>query len=235
MSESFTAPSIVVAVDGSADGLRAALWAVDEAVSRGIALRLVTVTPGTAEALAETLAAVRVCDRDVTIETAVLAGEPVAALLEESRYASMICLAAGPGAAMVAESALCPVAMIRRPGDPAATWIAADVDGTPGSAAVLQAGVEEARLRHAPLRVLRAGPSDRLVRPHLDERLSQWRQRYPDLDVKPVAVQGSLLSYLERNAARIGLLVVGAGTEVGELLAHPAGFSVLVIDRRRLV
>lgn len=237
MSEPFTAPSIVVAIDGSPDAVRTALWAVDEAVSRDIALRLVAVTPGTEQNLADALDAMRVADRGVKTETVVLSGEPATALLEESRYAAMLCLPAGAMATAVAASAACPVAVIRRPADPTANWIAVDVDGTPGSAAVLQSGVEEARLRHAPLRVLRAGNPDRLARPRLDERISQWRQRYPDLDVKPVAVQGSLLDYLGRHAAKIGLVVVGAGAAapIGELLEHPTGFSVLVIDRQRLV
>ena len=80
-------------------------------------------------------------------------------------------------------------------------WIVVELDETPDSAAVLQAGVEEARMRDAPLRVLGTWRSDdpahdtdernRLVRSQLDRRLETWRHRYPDLDVEPVAVHGS--------------------------------------------
>src|SRR5450755_4592969 len=40
MNESLTPPSVVVGIDGSRGAIQAALWAVDEAVSRDIPLRL---------------------------------------------------------------------------------------------------------------------------------------------------------------------------------------------------
>ena len=110
-------------------------------------------------------------------------------------------------------------------------------------------------MRAAPLRVLGTWHSEahdsqtvaeagHLVRMQLDRRLDEWRRRYPDLDVVPVAVHGSALSYLADNAAAIRLIVVGAHdtTAVSELLG-PAGLaalqgsdcSVLVVDRQRLL
>jgi nucleotide-binding universal stress UspA family protein len=86
--------------------------------------------------------------------------------------------------------------------------------------------------------------SGKLVRVQLDRRLEQWRRRYPDLDVLPVAVHGSALSYLADNAAAIQLVVVGARNTaaVGELLGpaglsalHDTDCSVLVVDRQRLL
>lgn len=133
-----------------------------------------------------------------------------------------------------------------------------ELDETPDSAAVLQFGVAEARLRNAPLRVLGAWQSrytdvhdthavaggNRLVRSQLDRRLSQWRHLYPDLDAKPVAIHGSALNYLSKHAGEIQLVVVGApnATGVGELLG-PMGLTalndtdctILVIDRQRLL
>ena len=41
MNGSHTQPAVVIGVDGSAAALRAALWAVDEAASRDIPLRLI--------------------------------------------------------------------------------------------------------------------------------------------------------------------------------------------------
>ena len=41
MTPSLPPPTVVVGVDGSRAGVSAALWAVDEAVGRGLALRLV--------------------------------------------------------------------------------------------------------------------------------------------------------------------------------------------------
>ena len=83
-----------------------------------------------------------------------------------------------------------------------------------------------------------------MVRAQLDRRLSEWKSRYPDLDVRPVAVHGSMLNYLERNATNIQLIVVGArnAVGVGELLGQTGltalsdtDCSVLVVDRQRLL
>ena len=43
MSEKFSLPSIVVGIDGSRGAVQAALWAIDEAVSREVPLRLLSV------------------------------------------------------------------------------------------------------------------------------------------------------------------------------------------------
>lgn len=273
----FAPPSIVVGIDGSPDATRAALWAVPEALSRDIALRLIAVADSepdghAAQALKVAVAAVRAANADVRLETAVLAGGPSATLLEQSRDAAMICVGAlglrhldhsrvGSTARTLATSAHCPVAVVRGShsrGDDGPGWVAVELDTTQDSSAVLQSAVEQARLRHAPLRVLGAWQSrttdahdahaiadgNRLVCTQLDRRLAEWKQRYPDLDARPVAVHGSMLHYLERSAAEIQLIVVGAqnATGVGELLG-PSGLtalrdtdcSVLVIDRQRLL
>jgi len=167
----------------------------------------------------------------------------------------------GSTASALVASARCPVAVIRRrqlppPEEPG--WVVVELDETPDSAAVLQFGVAEARLRSAPLRVLGAWRSrytdvhdshavsdgNRMVRAQLDRRLSEWKRRYPDLDVRPVAVHGSVLNFLARNAADIQLVVVGARntSAVAELLG-PSGLaalrntecSVLVVDPQRLL
>ena len=283
----------MVGVDGSPDAAVAALWAVDEALSRDIELRLVAVAGSEPDDRAQlslntAAEAVRSAGRTVRVQTAVLTGDPISALLDESRTAAMICVGAlglthvdhsragsidhsragsidhnrvGSTAAALATSALCPVAVVRGSGPSSGEgpgWVTVELDETPDSATVLQFGVEEARLRGAPLRVLGAWQSrftdihddnaiaegNRLVRAQLDRRLSQWKQRYPDLDVRPVAVHGSMLNYLEHNAAKIQLIVVGArnAVGVGELLGppgltalHDTDCSVLVVDRQRLL
>ena len=283
MADGFTPPAVVVGVDGSRAATRAALWAIDEAVSRDMPLRLITAvgTEGTdrfaATAAARSVAdSVRAADPAVRVDIDVVAGTPVDALVKASRTAAMVCVGAvgihhfdhdrvGSTAAAVAAGAHCPVAIVRgpvrgtvrgpvRPAPDRPGWVVAALDPTPDSAAVLQFAVGEARLRAAPLRVLGAwqshGPDATpapegasLVHAQLDRRLAQWRHRYPDLDVAPVTVHGTLLGYLAGNAAAVQLVVVGSGNAqaVGELLG-PAGLtgldgdcSVVVVDPQRLL
>lgn len=134
---------IVVGIDGSQAAVRAAEWAVDEAVSREVPLRLVEVIPQQAEpaplasvgnmrmeveyaetALRIASAAVTASGQPVKVETAILQGDPAAVLLAESRDAEMVCVGStgigrfarallGSTAAELAEAASCPVAIIR--------------------------------------------------------------------------------------------------------------------------
>ncbi len=282
-------PAVVVGIDRSRAATAAVVWAIDEAASRDVPLRLVAVAePDAAEETGDRLAEAELALREavaaaeaattgrdgspVRIETEVVTGSPTQTLLDASRTASMVCVGAvgvrysehhrvGSTASALVASARCPVAVIRRrqlPPPEQPGWVVVELDETPDSAAVLQFGVAEARLRSAPLRVLGAWRSrytdvhdshavsdgNRMVRAQLDRRLSEWKRRYPDLDVRPVAVHGSVLNFLARNAADIQLVVVGARntSAVAELLG-PSGLaalrntecSVLVVDPQRLL
>lgn len=289
MSEPFTPPSIVVGVDGSRGAVRAAVWAIDEALSRDIPLRLVYAIephdPGSADAqdaerrlasaeLALRYAAntVEATERPVKVEIEIAHGNPTATLIEMSRSAAMLCVGAvgikhfdhnriGSTALSLVSSAHCPVAIVRgsehtAPHPPG--WVVVEIDESPDSGAVLQCGVEEARLRGAPLRVLGSWQSrytdvhdthavadgNRMVRAQLDRRISSWKHNYPDLDVRPVAVHGSVLNYLAKHGEEIQLVVVGArnahGVEellgpTGSAALHNTECSVLVADRQRLL
>jgi hypothetical protein len=131
----------------------------------------------------------------------------------------------GSTAATLVARAHCPVAMIRGHGGATSSkpgWVVVEVDESVESS-VLQLGVEEAQLRGAPLRAITAWRSrftdihdvraasegNRQVRAHLDRSLACWRRRYPDLDLRSVAVHGSAVNYLAKHAADIQL-VVGA-------------------------
>jgi nucleotide-binding universal stress UspA family protein len=277
MSEEFTPASVVVGIDGSRNAVDAALWAIDEANSRDVPLRLVAAAAtgerGEADmAVRAAAAAVGASGRSVRIETHVADGAPVPTLLAATGNAMMICVGAvgvkhfdddrvGSTAQALVTSARCPVAVVRDPGrpDPANPgWVVVELDETPDSAAVLQFGVAEARLRNAPLRVLGSwqsrytdvhdshavGDGNRLVRAQLDRRLSQWKHLYPDLDARPVAIHGSPLNYLSTHAVNIDIVVVGApnSTGVGELLGplgqtalNDTNCTILVVDRQRLL
>lgn len=279
------APAVVVGIDGSRTAIDATLWAVDEAVSRDIPLRLLyAIDPddgahnphdaardlATAEiAIRYAFTAVEATMKPVKVEVEIVQEKPVRALAAASRAAAMVCVGAvgfknatrgqiGSTAAAVVRSAHCPVAVIR--GRAAAVsgtgTILAEVGDWTTADAVLQLAIDQARLRHAPLRVLAAWQSQftdthdtdavaeghQLAQAQLDRRLAGWRRRYPDLDVESVTNHGSTLDYLAKTADTTQLVVVGAERAggCGELLGprglailHDTECSVLTCDRQR--
>jgi len=180
MNESAQPRSVVVGVDGSQAALRAAWWAVDEAVSRDVTLRLLgAVEPGDTPDVAEravehAIAAIEAAGAPPKMETRVTAGPAARSLIRASASAALLCVGAvglrhfrpgrvGSTAATVATSAHCPVAIVRgrddrprRPAGPAAA-IAVELGGFTDSEdaeIVLAAAIEEARLRDAALHAL---------------------------------------------------------------------------------
>lgn len=282
------APSVVVGVDGSRPAIEAALWAVDEAVSRDIPLRLVyAIDPNEGRtddpqemarefAAAEiavrcAAAAVESTDKPVKIEVEILQDRPLQALRDASTNAALLCVGSiglkhfqdgriGSTAAAVASVARCPVAVVRGHDPMKATQrcVVAEVGETPAGNGVLRRGLDEARLRGAPLRVLTTWHSrytdihdnnavtdgNRCAKATLERRLQQWRKRYPDLDVSAVAVHGNPLSYLIKHGEAIQLLVVAheRGQGIRELLGapgnaalHHANCSVLICEPQNVL
>ncbi len=184
---SASAPCVVVGIDGSRSALDAALWGVDEAVSRDIPLRqLYAIDPDDShdtEEAARDLAraeiavryaftAVEATEKPVKIEVEILQTRPVDALIRASSYAALLCLGdtgihgrsgtrLGSTAAAVATSARCPVAIIRGfdPQPAEKRWVVVELDEQVPDAAVLRQASDEALLRRSPLRVLPAGPT----------------------------------------------------------------------------
>ncbi|OBH51019.1 universal stress protein [Mycobacterium sp. E2479] len=179
MSNMYSGPAILVGVDGSRAAIHAAVWAIDEATSRDIPLRLVYVIDphgawGTRDgatrlavaraALADAHRAVDTTDQSVKVETDILWGRTVSKLLEASRPAAMACIGhiglnhACHGGPSVATSlirwASCPVAVIQqptsRPAVPQVSSVIAEVD----NGTVLRHAFDEARLRGATLRAV---------------------------------------------------------------------------------
>ena len=141
MNELPTSRPIVVGIDGSKAAIHAALWAVDEAVSRDGPLRLLYAVEqrdaqdaepnamGRKLAAAETairraFTAIEATGHAVKIETEIAQGPPIGSLIRASASAAMVCVGAvglrhfqagrmGSVAAALAISAQCPVAIIR--------------------------------------------------------------------------------------------------------------------------
>lgn len=172
---------IVVGIDGSDAAVNAAKWAVTEAISREIPLRLVHAIPERQPeapagddsldveygetALRVACAALHAMSEQVKIETELVHGSPTRVLVDESRDAAMICIGSvgigqlarrvlGSTAESVAQDAHCPVAVIRsdrEDGESPSGSIAVIVDDAPDNDAVLECGFGEARLRNAPI------------------------------------------------------------------------------------
>lgn len=173
-------PPVVVGIDGSKAALRAALWAVDEAITRDTTVRLVCAVTAPHDHLDEALArarhalrdasaAVEGCGQPVKVETDALQGDPVDVLTEASRSAALVCVGwkgthdsgdAGRGstAARVAREAHSPVAIVRRrhthEGVGPNRWIVAVLTESPDAHAVLHTAMDEAQLRHASILAL---------------------------------------------------------------------------------
>lgn len=113
MNQSHKPPSIVVGIDGSKPAVQAALWAVDEAASRDIPLRLLYAIepddPGYAAhgAAARKLAAaenavryaftaVEAADRPVKVEVEITQERPVTSLIRASAAAALVCYRRAP-------------------------------------------------------------------------------------------------------------------------------------------
>lgn len=181
--------TIIVGIDGSHAAITAALWGVDEAISRAVPLRLVSVIKPThpspddydrdlahaERSLREAQSAVEAAGKLVKIETDIPRGPAGPVLVEASRDAEMICVGSvgigryassilGSTATELAEKAHCPVAVMRSKVDQPASdinWIVVRMTDAPDNEAVLEYAAREAKLRQAPILALGGRPDGR--------------------------------------------------------------------------
>ena len=223
----------------------------------------------TAEAAVQYVSmAIESAERPVKVEVEIVQERCVDALVAASRSAAMICLGArgingasghrvGTTVRALVGRARCPVTIVRQCTHPPSKkrWIAVEFDGSPEAAAVLECAFEQARLRAAPLHVLTGrrpmfpevrDPSagketSRIAKADLEHSLAPVRSRYPEVDVKAVAVPGNPINYLARHIDSIGLIVLGhdLNDELFEFAwptpragANDMNCSVLVCERR---
>lgn len=237
---------ILVGIDGSSAAIAAALWGVDEATTRGVPLRLISVVKPTHESpedyerdiahaeksLLQARLAVEATGKAVTVETDAPRGPAGSVLLEASSDAEMICVGCvgigryaraivGSTATEVAEKARCPVAVVRTESDrppPDINWIVVRMTDAPGNDTVVNYAAAEAKLRRAPLLVLGGWPGE--LGEHADgefeRRLAEWRQHYPEVRVYPITTKHAIASYLSEHDERVLLAVIG-GDEARQL------------------
>lgn len=242
-------PAVVVGVDSSRAAINAALWAVDEAVSRDIPMRLLHAIeprsePLSAEQAARDLAfaeiavrgvfmAVESLERPVKVEVQIVQDRAGRALVKASHSATMVCMGGlgvgrstgrhyGSTAAAVSRSANCPVAIVQRNPTGGPGWILAEVDDSVEDARVLETAVEEAVLRRCPLRVVTA-----------------WRPHFTDVHDGPGAggTARSARAHLDKQLAwwrrRYPELeiesVSGRGGAMGYLARHADSILLFVV------
>jgi nucleotide-binding universal stress UspA family protein len=170
-------------------------------------------------------------------------------------------LLAGSVAVAVAAHATCPVVVVRGSADAAgdpdaeALPIVVGVDGTPLSEAALAFAFEAASTRHARLVAVHTwldALADPEMAPLIDwrgltedetvalaERLAGWGEKYPDVTVERVVVEGRAAQVLRDRSRKAQLVVVGsrghgefAGFVLGSVssaLVHGSGCPVAVV------
>lgn len=218
--------SVVVGVDGSQAAVDGGKWAVDEAISRQISLRLVHVV-GRSEAqsapadisdwelecgetaLDQADVAVQDVGKPVEVETAFLSGDPEQVLIDESQDAALVCVGTdrrgwaadkllGTTEAALATREHCPVAISR-----------SNPDGTaakPGViAVVLNDEPDNDEVVH---QAMEEGRRRNATVRQIDRRLGSWIRRYPDVPVQVVAA-GTGMKSSENRSSAIELAVVG--------------------------
>jgi nucleotide-binding universal stress UspA family protein len=258
---------IVAGTDGSDQSLRAVEWAAREAGLRGATLRIMSVPAllprmpwrkapeGTPETVADMIikshehalawAAGRAAEvaPDLTVETALLPGQPAPALAEAAGGASMLVVGSRGGGGFaalllgsvsryVATRAECPIVVVREDNMAVHREIVVGVRDLDQPSAIGFA-FEEASLRKARLRAVHAWqwflPEMRLTgteRPGADAEeitpdmaewlagvLSFWREKYPEVDVIEDVVHASPARVLAGSSARADLIVLGRNTD----------------------
>ncbi len=256
--------AVIVGIDGSLAAIHAAKWAATEAVEQSVPLRMVAVVKTAhpswsdyerdverAEVwLQSAQHAVETLGRPVKVETAVLRGQPGAALIAESRDAEMVCVGSagidryaralvGSTATEVAENAHCPVAVIHsRPGQPELdiNWIVVAVNDAADRDVVVDLAMREAQRHKLP--VLAIAATEELSSHQLDNRLWPWRGWYPDVRIYPVTTGASVAHFLKSCDDLVPLAVISArdagqlaeivGPQVHPIFQH-AESSVLIV------
>ncbi|MEO6089422.1 MAG: universal stress protein [Umezawaea sp.] len=256
-----TATPVVVGVDGSESSIAAVGWAVRECVRHRVPLRLVHayVVPAGAypdffltkdevreafeeqgrAVLAAAQSAAGAAAPGVEVETAMVTGAVVPALVEESDNARMVVLGSqglggftgllvGSTAVGLSAHGRCPVVVVR--GKPAEDGpVVVGVDGSPASEAAIRFAFEAASIRGVVLTAVMTWTDFIVDSPYsgvrlaidwaqveeaeqrlLAERLAGWQEKFPDVHVDRLVLRDRPVRALLRLAETAQLLVVGS-------------------------
>ncbi len=240
MNADTTSP-VVVGIDGSTAALEAALWAIDEAEHREVALRLISVVD-TAEsadsaghalmfaktAVTDAVKAIESTGRPVRIDVSIERGRVVETLARASRSATLLCVGArglrhalrgriGSTAAAVSAAAQCPVAIVRshRTHGRRQRSVVVELPDRATAGALLERGLQEAHRRGAAVQILASSPRTADNVTHWERRLAESQRRYPQLDINSVRCDSDALRYVAANADDIALMVTSRARRGG--------------------
>jgi nucleotide-binding universal stress UspA family protein len=200
------------------------------------------------------LMAVEASHELVKVEVEIVQEQPLTALTRASRSAAMVCIGAiglnqcmpmrvGSMALALMSASHSPLAIVRghdsiKKGT--AGWIALELDETSPNSELVERAVNEARLRRVPLRALATGQpessaGDRRVAggsaltKQLACQLAPWIRRYPDIDIRSVALRGTILDYLAEQGRSVKLVVASADGSAVHKVLHDTDCSLLVV------
>lgn len=200
----------------------------------------------------------------LVIDTDLHTGQPLLALLEHAKTAQMVVLgASGPGkfpgalARSVTAHARCSVVVIHTLGGqrpPLTGPVVLGVDRAESSGAAVTAAFEEASLRGTDLVALHAwiaattsaalpGGNDQDWAIELDEHtvlsasLTRWKQRFPDVPVHQIVVQGTPVHSLVEHSVCAQLIVIGSHPRRGLGIFRPSTARALLrtLDRPLMI
>lgn len=172
------------------------------------------------------------------------------ALIGQSRHPAMVCLGSvgigriarkvlGSNADALARQSYCPVSIMRcesEAGESDSGYVAVVVDDSRADDAVLEHGLQEARLRQAPILAMgvwRWGVGEIPYR-----QLGPWVARYPEIHVQPTAARRGAAEFLAHTQESVQVAAVGGGDAgkvakmIGPTIRHlsgRAGCSVIVV------
>lgn len=258
----FTRPaqSVVVGIDGSRSALIAAAWAVDEALARGVRLRLVSVAePGAVaegSAAAETstssraleaaeaavrhaLATVGAATGGVAVDVEILRGRPTDQLLQIGRGAALLCIGAvGTAGATLGRLGSTAVELAARAHCPVAV-----IRGTNSAAAQRKSIVVELDSTPEGDALLRLGIDEALLRHAPLVVISVWQPHITDMhDTRAVAEQNrkiraqvnGRLACTRRQHPELEVEVVSVhGTLLTYLSRQAASIQLVLVGRHR--
>ena len=171
--------------------------------------------------------AVTATGKTVKVEAEILWGPVDDVLIAESQSASMLCVGSvgigwaarhvlGSTAVAVSRKAHCPVVVVRYPpetwSDKSTHWVVVGIDDRLDNDRLVTHALDEAQLRHAPVLAVGTWSSQlgELSYDELDNRVATWRDRYPDLHIRPVATGGGPPGFLAGYRDDVQLAVVSA-------------------------